>query len=732
LRAIALLFAFALAACNAVTSDKPQVDTSTIGAGDDWDNPGGDWAGSHYSRLTDIDTQNVAKLGLAWEYDLGTDRVQEATPVVIDGTMYASGNLGRVYALDAATGQALWTFTPELDMQINRSACCDQANRGVQVHDGKVFVAALDGMLYALDAKTGALAWKADTIVDRSRGYTSTGAPEIAGDLVIVGNAGAEYDTRGYVTAYHAADGTEAWRFWTIPHDPKAGPQESEALDAALKTWSPDSAWQIGGGGTAWDAIVYDPQFDQVIVGVGNGGPYPQAIRSPGGGDNLYLESLVALDRRTGKMKWYFQETPQDQWDLTATQPMILTDLNVGGQKRPVLLHTPKNGFFFVVDRETGKPLAANALVRTSWADGWDLNTGRPHLTPEGSDYTKGAKIVFPASPGARNWYPAAYDPQRNSYFAEVLDMGNLLFLAGPPEQKRQPKFLNAGAAIIFTPDLQAAAPGLPPPVREAMEKTAQWQWVKDEPFSNELRAIDPLTGKTKWAVPTAGWQDRFGVLATASGLVFHGTVGGQMFARDSNTGKALWQVDTGSSIMAAPMTYRVDGVQYVAVQTGWGGGGWGFVPGYSAAYQRGNANRILVFKLGGAPVPVPPELPPLEPAPAPPPQLAGVTPATIAQGAALFTGNCSICHSNQPRSGAPDLRRMQPAVHAQFETIVLKGLLTPLGMPHWEDRLSPADVKAIHAYLISLQGPLHEKEVALKKAGKPLDSQSLTILSSY
>ena len=733
-RALVVAAALALAACSQ-GSDKPQVDTGTYGAGDDWDNPGGDWAGSHFSRLTDINAENVGQLGLAWEYDLGTSRVQEATPVVIDGVMYTSGNLGRVYALNAATGRELWTFTPELDMQVNRWTCCDQANRGVAVHDGKVFVGALDGVLYALDAKTGAVAWRVDTIVDRGRGYTSTGAPEIAGDLVIIGNAGAEYDTRGYVTAYDVADGSEQWRFWTIPHDPEQGPQESPALDAALKTWSEDSNWEIGGGGTVWDAIVYDPEFDQVIVGTGNGGPYSQAIRSPGGGDNLYLDSLVALDRETGEMKWHFQETPTDNWDLTAVQPMVLAEIDTGGGKRrPVILHTPKNGFFFVVDRENGKPLAANALVRTSWASGWDLQTGRPRLTPESSDYSKSAKIVFPASPGARNWYPAAYDPARNLYFAHVLDMGNLLFLppGDPAKVKRQPKFLNAGAAIVFSPDLQAAAPGLPPPVRAAMEATEQWQWVKDKPWSSELRAIDPMTGKTKWAVPGMGWQDRFGALATASGLVFHGNVAGQFFARDADTGKELWRVDTGSSIMAAPMTYRVDGVQYVAVQTGWGGGGWSFVPGYSAAYQRGNANRILVFRLGGGKVPMPDLLPPLEPAPAPPPQLSGVTPAMIAQGAALFTETCAFCHSNQPRSGLPDLRRMSAPVHDAFDKIVLEGLLTPNGMPHWQDRLGKDDVKAIHAYLIGLQGPLHAREVELKRQGKPLDSRSLTILSSY
>jgi quinohemoprotein ethanol dehydrogenase len=716
-----------LAACTDATV--PNVDTSVIGAGDDWDNPGGDWAGSHFSRLTDITPENVDELGLAWEYDLGTARVQEATPVVIDGVMYTSGNLGRVYALNAATGEELWKFEPEVDMQANRSACCDQANRGVQVSGGKVFVAALDGWLYALDAETGAVAWKTDTIADRKRAYTITGAPEIAGDLVIIGNAGAEYDVRGYVTAYNVADGSEEWRFYTIPHDPKDGPQENEALEAALKTWDPDSRWDIGGGGTVWDAISYDPQFDQVIIGVGNGGPYPLKTRSPKGGDNLYLNSLVALDRASGEMKWHFQETPQDSWDLTATQPMVFAEL----EGRPVILHTPKNGFFFVVDRENGKPLAANALVRTSWASGWNLQTGKPVLTPEFSDYSAGPKIVFPASSGARNWHPAAYDPTRNLYFAAVVDMGNLMFI--PPGQENPPhheKFLNPAAALIFTSDLEAALPSLPPPLQDAVKALPQWQQVREMGFSSQIRAIDPLTGKTKWAADFDGWQDRGGVLATESGLVIHGTLAGKLIVRDAETGEVLKTIETGSSILAAPMTYRVGGVQYVAVQTGWGGGGWGFVPPYAAAYAKGNANRLLVFKIGGGDVPVPADLPALEPAPEPPAQLPGVTPAMIAAGSLLFTENCSICHSNQPRAPLPDLRRLTGPKHAAFDQIVLEGLFLPNGMPRFDDLLKPDQVKAIHAFLIDEQGKVRARELQLQREGKPLDSRSLTILSNF
>ncbi len=719
----------ALSGCKGDYDDAPVIDTSTYGAGDDWDNPAGDWAESHFSRLTDISPANAERLGLAWEYDLGTQRVQEATPVVIGGVMYTSGNLGRVYALNAATGQELWTFTPEVDMQSNRAACCDQANRGVAVQDGKVFVASLDGWLYALDAKTGAVAWKSDTITDRARGYTITGAPEVAGNLVIIGNAGAEYDARGYVSAYDTGSGKMVWRFFTVPGNPADGPQENQALDDALKTWDPNSRWEIGLGGTVWDAITYDPAFDQVIIGVGNGGPYPQKIRSPSGGDNLYLNSLVALDRATGQIKWHFQETPQDSWDLTATQPMVLAQLD----GKPVILHTPKNGFFFVVDRETGKPLAANALVRTSWASGWDMQSGKPVLTPEYSDYGTGPKIVFPASSGARNWHPAAYDPTRNLYFAPVVDMGNLMFI--PPGQENPPhrkNFLNADAALIFTADLEAAAATLPPPMQEAIKALPQWQQVVDMPYSSQLRAIDPMTGKTRWAVDADGWQDRAGVLATASGLVVHGNLAGRLVVRDAETGKAIKTIETGSSILAAPMTYRVDGVQYIAVQTGWGGGGWGFVPPYAAAYGKGNRNRLLVFRLDGGETPVPADLPPLQPAPEAPAQLPGVTPQTIAMGSALFTENCSICHSNQPRAPLPDLRRMQPGTHQAFNQVVLDGLLVPNGMPRWNDLLKPEQVTAIHAFLIDEQTKLRARELQLQAQGKPLDSRSLTILSNF
>lgn len=698
---------------------------------DDWPTTGGDAGKSHHSLLTDITPGNVGALGLAWVAELGTNRVLEATPIVIDGVMYTSGVAGRAYAFDAATGKELWRFEPAVDMQVNRMVCCDMANRGVAVARGKVFVSALDGWLYALDAGTGRVVWKSDAVVDRNRGYSSTGAPEVAGNLLVIGNAGAEYDVRGYVSAYEAETGELAWRFWVVPRDPELGPQDHPDLERAAETWDPDSRWDVGGGGAPWDAIHYDAETGLVFVGTGNGGPYLSAKRSPRGGDQLYLASLLALDAGTGRLKWFYQETPQDSWDFTSTQPMILTHMNIDGERRPVIIHAPKNGFLYIFDRRDGRLLRANPIVRTNWATSVDLQTGRPATDLEAADYSRSPKIVFPATPGARNWHPASFDPASGLYYAAVLDMGNLIFTT-PGQKPYAARALNNDAALIFGPDLEAALPSLPPMLRDAVIALPAFEEVKRKPFVSELRAIDPLTGETRWAVPSQGWQDRAGVLTTASGLLFQGSIDGTFRVYDMRDGRLLKSIDTGNSILAAPMTYRVDGVQYVAVMAAWGGGGFPYVPRYAAAYKRGNPGRILTFRLGGGAVPIPQELPPLEVAPPPPEQKPGITAATLERGRALFFGNCVLCHSNQHRSITPDLRRMQPATHEAFRRIVLEGALVPLGMPRWDDRLSVDDVDSIHAYLIDLQARTRAGELAKQKEGVPLDAPSLAILSNY
>jgi len=724
---LAVLAALALAACGPKESAPPQ----QAAAADNWTNPGGDAGKTHHSQLTDITAENVGRLGLAWDAQLGTNRVLEATPVVVDGVMYTSGVAGRAYAFDAASGKPLWAFEPKVDMQVNRTVCCDMANRGVAVANGKVFVAALDGVLYALDAKTGKPVWQADTIEDHSRGGNSTGAPEVAGSVVVIGNGGADYDARGDVSGWDIATGKLAWRFHVVPRDPKLGPQDNPELEAALKTWDPRSRWDMGAGGGPWDAINYDPETGLVLVGTGNGEPYSLDIRSPSGGNNLYVSSIVAIEAKTGRMKWFYQESPQDQWDYDATAPMILTRMKVDGEDRPVVLHAPKNGFLYVIDRRDGKLLRANKIVRVNWAKGIDPKTGQAIIDNDAADFSHGPKIIFPGTPGARNWHPASFDPASGLYFGAIQDMGNLMFVP-PGDKPYKPKGLNTAAALIFTPQLEAALATLPPPVAAQVKALPAWAEVLKNPGGTTMRAIDPLTGKTVWSQPMAGWQDRGGVLTTASGLLIHGNLVGQLVVREAKTGKILRSIDTGTSILAAPMTYKVGGVQYIAVMAAWGGGGFPYVPPYSAAYQRGNAGRIIVFRLDGKPVPLPPLLGKLEVAPEAPAQAPGVTMDTIAQGRALFFTNCAICHSNQHRSITPDLRRMQPGTHEVFGQILLDGLLVPNGMPRWNDVLKPADVQAIHAYLIDEQAKTRRDEIEKTRRGVPLDAPALAILSNY
>jgi quinohemoprotein ethanol dehydrogenase len=714
-----------LAACSL-----QQATTSSLTA-DDWGTTGGDSGKSHHSLLSDINAKNIGKLGLAWGAELGTNRVLEATPIVIDGTLYTSGVAGRAYAFDAESGKELWRFEPDVDMQVNRTVCCDQANRGVAVARGKVYVSALDGMMYALDAKTGKVVWKTDAVEDHDRGTNSTGAPEVAGDVVVIGNGGAEYDVRGYVSAFDLETGKLKWRFHVVPRDPKLGPQDDPDLEDAVKTWDPNSRWDVGGGGAPWDAINYDAETGFVLVGTGNGGPYHSARRSPSGGDQLYLSSIVALDAKTGRLKWHYQEVPGDNWDFTATQPMILTKMQIDGEQKPVVIHAPKNGFIYLLDRRDGKLLRANPIVRVNWTKGIDVKTGKPVPNPDAADYATSPKIVFPATPGARNWHPASYDPATGLYYAPVQDMGNLLFMT-PGQKPFAKKMLNNDAALIFGPDIAPALGTLPPPVAAAVKALPAFAEVQRKPYTSELRAIDPITGQTKWAVPMQGWQDRGGTLTTASGLLFQGNLAGQLRVFDKANGKLLKSIETGTSILAAPMAYRVRGVQYVAVMAAWGGGGFPYVPRYAAAYTKGNQGRLLVFKLGGGAVPIPADLPKLEVASVPPVQAAGTTAAIIAKGQGLFFSNCVLCHSNQHRSITPDLRRMSVQTHQAFNQIVLGGALVLSGMPRWDDRLSEADASAVHAYLIDLQTKTRIDELARQKAGKPLDAPSLAILSNY
>src|ERR1700716_182349 len=401
------------------------------GSGDDreWPLYGRSFAETRFSPLKQIDASNVSTLGLAWEFDDfvvrgRTHRGNEASPLFADGVIYFAGPWSVVYAVDARSGKLIWKYDPQVVGQWARNVCCDVVNRGVALWEGRIYVATLDGYLIALDARNGTVVWRGDTFVDRTTmNYSSTGAPRIAGPNIVIGNSGAEMGARGYVTAYDLKTGNMSWRFFTVPGDPAKGPDESPEVTLARRTWSKDSRWDLGGGGTAWDSMVYDPKLDLLYVGVGNGMPHPVWSRRPGGGDNLYLSSIVAVDASTGRMRWYYQTTPADSYDYTATQNMILADLKFGGRMRHVLMQAPKNGFFYVLDRATGELFSANAYTKVTWADRVDVKTGRPVLTSH-ADYSHETKEIWPSQAGGHNWMPMSYSETAKRVFIPSLEAG--------------------------------------------------------------------------------------------------------------------------------------------------------------------------------------------------------------------------------------------------------------------------------------------------------------------
>jgi quinohemoprotein ethanol dehydrogenase len=677
---------------------------------ENWLTEGRDQGKSHHSPLAEINRETVGALGYAWGYDTLTLRGLEATPIVVDGVMYTSGTTGRVYALNAATGAEIWFFDPENDGQVNRYTCCDEVNRGVAVYDGMVYVASLDGRLFGLDAATGAVAWVQDTFIYPDRAYTSSGAPEVAGDVVVIGNAGGDYDARGYVSAYDRRTGEFRWRFFVVPRDPALGPQEHPELDEiALPTWDPESRWEIGLGGTPWNGMAYDPEINLLYVGTGNAALFNWRERSPAGGDNLFLCSILAIDPDTGRLVWHHQQTPRESWDYTAVQPMILADLEVNGEVRKVLMQAPKNGFFWIYDRATGEVLSADPFVEVNWADGVDLETGRPRINEAQADYTTGEpKFVLPSAMGGHNWHPMAYSPDTGLVYIPAIEAG---FIIGDLTEGHvyRPKQPNAGHVVLFGDSMLVDPSTLPGPLGATL---AEVQAAGVQGQGATLKAFDPQTGEEVWRQDSVGWYDRAGVLATGGGLVFQGTDEGFLRAFDDLTGEKLWEVEVGTSIMAAPMTYAVDGTQYVAVMAGWGGGGWFAPHETSAAVKYGNFGRIVAFRLGGGPTPVPPPLATVA-APIPEPPTQWASDETVEQGRGLFARSCTLCHANRPDGLTPDLRRMSAFTHEQFDDIVLRGARRTRSMPQFDDVLDEAQSDAIHAYLVSLAWQAYEAQEA-------------------
>lgn len=682
--------------------------TAPLGATDldsQWLTGGHDAAETYYSPLDQINDKNVTSLGYAWSYDLKTTLGIESTPVVVGGTLYASAPWGMVHAVDARSGKELWQFDPKNDAAIVRKVCCGIVNRGLAVAQGRVFIASLDGRLFALDAKSGAVLWKADTLVDHARGYTVTGSPYVAGGVVVIGNSGAELDARGYVSAYDLTTGRLAWRFFTVPAGP-TGPFENPELEVAARTWDPHSRWDVGLGGTVWDGMAYDPTLDLLYVGVGNSALYPRKVRSPAGGDNLYVSSILALHSKTGRMVWHYQTTPGDQWDYTATQKMILADLTIGGRERHTLLQAPKNGFFYVLDRATGELLSAKPYVPVNWASGIDLKTGRPIELPQ-ADYSNAPKLVFPSPAGGHNWQPMAFNPAAGLVFIPALESSAVFWI--PSEAFT---YVKGGAnqyTVYAFPAQNAGDWGLESASAKHLPPlSALSRGQPDTTIRGFLRAWDPVKQRVAWQVDTSDqWVSQMnalwnggGVMTTGGNLVFQGRSTGYLHAYAASTGRQLASVNVGTSIMAAPMTYQLDGVQYVVVMAGYGGALGGAHPVGTAAQRYGNASRIVAFKLGGGAVPLPAELAAATAFPRPALERFGSR-EQIDRGADLLKRHCNRCHINQDSGAVPDLRRMTQATHADFDAIVLQGIRASKGMGSFAGVLTPEQAHDIHAAIL-------------------------------
>jgi len=642
-----------------------------------WLSHGRSYDEQRYSPLAQVNDTNAAELGLDWFYEFDTKRGLEATPIVVDGVMFTTGAWSRVYALDARSGKLLWQYNPQVPKEWAVHACCDVVNRGVALWMGSVFVGTLDGRLISLDAKTGTVNWSVQT-TDKTKPYTITGAPRVVNGKVIIGNGGAEYGVRGYVSAYQADSGEMAWRFYTVPGNP-AEPFESDAMEHAAATWNGEW-WNYGGGGTVWDSMAYDPELNLLYIGVGNGSPWNQQIRSPGGGDNLFLSSIVALNPDTGKYVWHYQTTPAESWDYTATQHMILADLEIEGSTRKVILQAPKNGFFYMLDRENGELISADPYVKTTWASHIDPETGRP-VEIEGARYKDGPALVLPAPYGGHNWHPMAYSPRTGLIYIPAQDIP---FGYGTDEK------------FTFTPGLWNV--GINPLYASFPEQPPEVQAQLMEMISGQIIAWDPVERREVWRVQHAlPWNG--GMLATAGNLVFQGNSVGDFAAYRADTGEKLWSTSAQTGIVASPVTYEVDGEQYISVLAGWGGSLALSGGGIAAATGSHGVSRILTYKLGSTVA-----LPEFVPATLtldPPPRTGDES--MIALGKQRFADRCMMCHGDGAVGGGvvPDLRYMNAEKHQMWMGIVLGGLYRDKGMVSFADVLSAEEANAIQAFVI-------------------------------
>jgi quinohemoprotein ethanol dehydrogenase len=651
----------------------------------DWPKHGLDSEESRYSPLKQIRADNVSELGLAWAKKLSTVRGIEATPLVIEGVLYYSLPWSVVQATDAISGATLWTWDPGIDKAVwGRKACCDVVNRGVAYSDEYIYASTLDGRLVCLKMSDGTQVWSTNTLPGKGD-YSITGAPRIVGSSVIIGNGGAEYGVRGYVTAYDLKTGEQRWRFYTVPGNPKEG-FESEAMIEAAKTWRGEW-WKFGGGGTCWDAFVYDAELNLVYVGTGNASAWPRTWRNPDDdwGDNLYLSCILALDADTGELKWHYQTTPGDNWDYTAVQQMILTTLEIDGRDRQVLMQAPKNGFFYVLDRATGELLTAKPYTEVNWAAGIDQSTGRPIETPN-ADYSREPKDIKPGPLGGHNWQAMSYHPGHRLVYIPAIETGMIY------RERERRGFRTGKRNVGVTFDNPASK--------------------SNEGYLGSLLAWDPVRQRAAWKIAHPNVYNG-GTLATAGDLVFQGNGEAEFVAYHAGTGQVLWRYFTGTAIIAPPVTYSIRGTQYVSILAGWGGAHGLKGPPSGRAQEYLQEGILYTFKLNG--MGMAPRLTKMQ-RETPNLKSAGLVAdfEKAKKGRDLYFDNCVFCHGAVDGKGGalPDLATTSVAYHKLWLQLVQEGILArSKGMPAFKEVLTDEEATAIQHYVIREAQELYDEQ---------------------
>ena len=587
-----------------------------------------------FSPLTQVNTDTVGGLAVDWYLDLPEDRGLVSTPLVVDGILYFVGSMNKVRAVDATSGALLWEHDPRVfEHTTNDMRAGWEHNRGIGIWQDKVISATWDGRLIGIDRASGEEVWSARTTPEGSHLYI-TGAPKVFKGKVLIGNGGTENGpTRGYVTAYDADTGEEAWRFYIVPGNPADG-FENDAMRMAAETWTGEW-WKFGGGGNAWHGFTYDAELDQLYIGTGNGSPWNRRIRSPEGGDNLFLSSIVALDPDTGDYLWHYQTTPGETWDFNSNMDIVLADLEIDGETVKAIMHAPKNGFFYVIDRRDGGLISAEKFAETTWATHVDIDTGRP-VEVAGARYVEGPAEISPTFFGAHSWHAMSYNPGTGLAYIPTINLSSTYSDQRIDVENWEPaafQKMHTGVDAYNLTTVEGKTPG-------------------------SLQAFDPLTGEPAWEIPMPVLWNSV-TLSTACNLLFQGRATGEFVAYNAETGEELWRFDAGLGISAPPIAYAVDGKQYVAVLVGFGGAAAGLPTEHERSHGWAygvQMRRLIAFSLDGVA-----EVPAQPPAGLPDPLAAPefeVDEELVRAGGALY-GLCAYCHGSGAVSGgmAPDLR---------------------------------------------------------------------------